>query len=153
MKNNIIINIIIIFSMFIVFSFTACSESPGDVLTDIKKENDNGNYDNLNKYYTRDTVELLDELDKLSGKNRIRKPKEDKKFARGTEWDIIKERTDGDRADVTIKYTSHPVENMKGLELGFKFRKEGGLWKLDMADELRMTLGILKKNKTMGIPR
>jgi hypothetical protein len=54
-------------------------------------------------------VRRMNELEKLSLKNKSGKLNEDKKFAGGTDWDIVSEKIDGGSAEVKIKYTKHPV--------------------------------------------
>lgn len=128
----------------VIATILSCSQTPGDVLLNIKKQHSLGNYDNLDDYYTRGTVKAMKELDKLSLKNKTGKPKQDKKFAEGTDWDVVSEKTEGDKAEVKIKYTKHPVENMIGLELIFHLLREDGKWKVDMEKDLGRSLELLK---------
>jgi hypothetical protein len=126
--------------------FISCSRNPSDVLQDIRKQQINGNYDNLNAYYTKGTIKAMEEFEKLSLKNKTGKSKEDKRFMDGTDWDIVAEKINGSDADVVIKYTDHPIENMRGLELMFKLQKEDGKWKLDMENDIRKSLEMLKNS-------
>lgn len=134
----------------VIATILSCSQTPGDVLLNIKKQHSLGNYNNLDDYYTRGTVKAMKELDKLSLKNKTGKPKQDKKFAEGTDWDVVSEKMEGDKAEVKIKYTKHPVENMIGLELIFNLLKEDGKWKVDMEKDLGRSLELLKMTEQIS---
>jgi hypothetical protein len=146
MKIFLILIIIFICGAF----FAACSQYPRDVLLEIKKQQANGNYDDFYKYYTNDTVKTMAELDRLIEKNQTVKGKEDKRFMDGADWDVIAEKINGNDADVIIKYTDHSIENMRGLELGFKLKKEDGKWKLDMEKDLRKSMEMIKNSGQTG---
>ena len=143
---------------FIVYAFTLVAaillfpvpQNPSDVLLDIRKQQSSGNYDNLNVYYTRGTIKAIEDMDKLSKQNKTGKAKEDKRFMEGTDWNVVAEKVNGNDADVTIKYTDHPIENMRGLELMFKLQKEDGKWKLDMEKDIRKGLEMIRKYEQAG---
>lgn len=57
-------------------------------------------------------------------------------FRKGAEWEIVEEKVEGDNAKVKVRYMRHPVENIKGSETVFIFKKESGEWRLDMEKEI-----------------
>lgn len=57
-------------------------------------------------------------------------------FRKGAEWNVIEEHVEGEMAKVKVRYTNHPVENIKGSETVFIFKKESGEWRLDMEREV-----------------
>ncbi len=132
-------------SLIVVFSFISCSKGPGDVLEKVKSYHSSGDFENVKKFYTKGTVEAMDELEKLSPQSKGKGKNADKKFADGSKWEVVSEKIDGDTAEVKVKYVEHPVENMKGLELPFRLKKEDGEWKIDMEKEMRMGLNMIKQ--------
>ena len=125
--------------------FISCSKKPGDVLDKMHELSIKGSNDDLKGYYTRGTVTALEELEKLTPKDQGEKKNVSKQFAKGSSWKIIEESIDGDNAEVIIRYTEHPVENMKGLDITFKMRKEDGEWKIDMENDIRKGITLIKK--------
>ncbi len=117
---------------------------PSDVLKAMQKVYASDNFDDAEKYYTRGTVELMKELNKLNPKSTKEKSLADKKFVSGAKWDVVEEKIDGDAAQVKVRYVEHPVENMKGFEYIYKMRKEDGAWKIDMESELKAALAMMK---------
>lgn len=57
-------------------------------------------------------------------------------FRKGAEWEIIEDTAQGEEAKVKVRYIRHPVENIKGSETVFIFKKESGEWRLDMEREI-----------------
>jgi len=117
---------------------------PSDVLKAMQKVYSSENFDDANKYYTKATVELINEMNKLNPKSSREQSLADKKFVSGAKWDVVEEKIDGDTARVKVRYTEHPVENMKGFEYTYKMKKEDGSWKIDMEDELKTALSMMK---------
>jgi hypothetical protein len=146
MKSFFVYFIVLVMAIF----FVSCSGNPSDVLLDIRKQQNSGNYDNLNAYFTSGTIKAMEDMDKLSRQNKTGKAKQDKRFMEGTDWDVVEEKVNGNDADVTIKYTDHPIENMRGLELMFKLQKEDGKWKLDMEKDIRKGLEMIRKSEQTG---
>ncbi|HSV96312.1 MAG TPA: DUF4878 domain-containing protein [Spirochaetota bacterium] len=117
---------------------------PSDVLKAMQKVYSSDKFDDANKYYTKGTVELLNELNKLNPKSTKEESLADKKFVSGAKWKVIEEKTDGESARVKVRYVEHPVENMKGYEHTYKMKKEDGVWKIDMEDDLKGALSLMK---------
>ncbi len=57
-------------------------------------------------------------------------------FRKGAEWQIVDEIVQGDVAKVKVRYVRHPVENIRGSETVFVFKKESGEWRLDMEKDV-----------------
>jgi hypothetical protein len=117
---------------------------PSDVLKAMQKVYSSEKFDDANKYYTKTTVELLNEMNKLNPKSAKEESLADKKFVSGAKWDVVEEKIDGDSAQVKVRYVEHPVENMKGFEYTYKMKKEDGAWKIDMESELKAALSMMK---------
>ena len=117
---------------------------PSDVLKAMQKVYSSDKFDDANKYYTKGTVELLNELNKLNPKSTREESLADKKFVSGAKWDVIEEKIDGETAQVKVRYIEHPVENMKSFEYTYKMKKEDGAWKIDMEGELKVALSMMK---------
>ncbi len=136
-------------TVIVAAGLSSCSKGkPSDVLEAMQKAYASGSMADIDKYYTKGTVEAINELNKLAPKSQ----KEDNKFAKEAAWDVVQETIKGDTADVKIKYTKHPVENMKGFEMTFHMKKEDGSWKIDMEKEMQAALSMIKAmNKTPGM--
>jgi hypothetical protein len=134
------------FTLLAAIFLSACSQKPTDVLKEIQKHQAEGNYNNLNVYYTKGTVKAMVDLNKLYQKNNTGKTGEDKRFVEGARWDVVAEKVNGNDADLVIKYTEHPVQNMIGLELSFKLKKEDDKWKLDLEKDVLKSLEMIKNS-------
>ncbi len=117
---------------------------PGAVLKMMQKVYSSDNFDDAYKYYTKATVELLNEMNRINPKSSKEQSLADKRFVSGAKWDVVEEKIDGDTAHVKVRYTAHPVENMKGFEYTYRMKKEDGSWKIDMEDELKAALSMMK---------
>ena len=62
-------------------------------------------------------------------------------FSAKTEWEEVSRKVEGDRGTIRIRYTDHPVENMIGVEAEYRMTRDGGLWKIDLEEEMRAALG------------
>ncbi len=122
-------------------------DRPRDVLDAMQKVYSSDNFSDARKYYTKGTTGALDELDKLNPRARKDDSVPDGRFAKGARWEVIDETLQGDGATVKIKYTKHPVENNKGLDVSFAMKKEDGAWKIDMEKDVRETISLIKKMK------
>ncbi|MBN2040105.1 MAG: DUF4878 domain-containing protein [Spirochaetes bacterium] len=138
--------IILVFFSIIVIS---CSNSPGDVLKDMKNSGNDDPVKKNSNYYTIGTLKAFEKLEKLSIGGSDKSDYMDKKFTKGMDWTIIEENIEGNNAVVKVKYTAHPIENMKGLELTFRLVKESGKWKIDMQRELEMSIEMLEMAEKM----
>ncbi|RPI91543.1 MAG: DUF4878 domain-containing protein [Spirochaetales bacterium] len=117
---------------------------PSDVLKAMQKVYSSDTFEDANKYYTKGTVELLNELNKLNPKSTGEQSLADKKFVSGAKWDVIEEKIEGESAQVKVRYVEHPVENMKGFEHTYKMKREDGAWKIDMEGELKGSISMMK---------
>jgi hypothetical protein len=122
-------------------------DRPRDVLDAMQKVYSSDNFSDARKYYTKGTIGALDDLEKLNPRSRKEDAIPDGRFARGARWEVIDETVQGDGATVKIKYTRHPVENNKGLDVAFVMKREDGAWKIDMEKDVRETISLIKKMK------
>ena len=103
-----------------------------------------------NKYYSKDTLKVIN--------NALSKgllTESDKKYLlhdldSKIEWELLKSNVTSEvserKAQVVIKYTNHPVENMIGFNMLYNFIIENGKWKIDLKNELENALALVKKS-------
>jgi len=134
-------------AVIIVLAFSACGKggSPSDVFSRMKGFSGN-NIEDAAAFYTAGTMEALRELQKIMPPDQQKGS--DNKFA-GATWEVVEEKITGDTATVKLKFTAHPEAQMKGTEAQFRLKKEGGTWKLDMEQEMRMALQAMKQMGNM----
>jgi hypothetical protein len=123
-------------------AFVACSKGgrPSDVFNRMKGFTGT-NIEDASAFYTKGTMEAIREMQKLMPA--AQQKKSDNKFT-DARWDVVEEKITGDTATVKLKFTDHAVANMKGTEAVFRLKKEDGVWKLDMEQEMRIGLQAMK---------
>lgn len=129
----------------IILLFISCSNSPEDALEKVKKYYNKDDYEKVMGCYTAGTVSAMEELEKLTGQPKLKKMNIGKKFMDGASWEITKNDIGGDIASLTIKYIEHPVENMRGLDVEFRLKKENGEWKIDEEKGIRENIENIRK--------
>ncbi len=132
--------------VFLILSFyCSCSKtsSPETTLAAIQERARHGKYGEIRAYLTGNTLKAIDRLKEFS------RSSWEKEFARrfpeGSEWNIVQQEIRGDRARVTMKCLDHPVENIRGFEMVYVLRLEGGIWKIDMHEELERAIERMKE--------
>ena len=151
----------LIMHFIIIILFISCSKSPEDVLLEVKKYYNNSDYDKVMGCYTTGTISAMEELEKLTQQPKFKKLNIAKKFMDGVSWEITNENIKVDSAILIIKYIDHPVENLRGLNVAFRLKKEKGEWKIDEEKEIRENIDIIRKtgaqtdikNKSMNYGR
>ncbi len=122
---------------------SSCSKgggAPSDVFNRMKGFSGT-NIEDAAGFYTKGTMEALREIQKLLPPDQMKKS--DNKFA-DARWEVVEEKVTGDTATVKLRFTEHPVDNVKGTEAEFRLKKEDGAWKVDMEQETRMALQAMK---------
>jgi len=133
------------------FTVIACGNKPSGVLEKIQRAEVNS-VDDLALYYTEGTIKAMKELGTLAPKTDKGDASFDNKFVKGARWKVVEEKVEGDTAAVKIKYTDHPVENMKGYEMSLRMKKEAGQWKIDMEKEMNDAITMIQSmNKEGGL--
>lgn len=134
----------------LVLAAISCSGSkgPSATLISMKDCQVSGGTDCAKKYFTNGTMAVLDEINKL--RPETQKNPDNAGYAEKSKWDVIDEKIDGDTATVKIKFTEHPIENMKGFELEYRMKKEEGEWRIDQEKEMRTALEMMKLSKKSG---
>lgn len=131
------------------FVVIACGNKPSGVLEKIQGAEVNS-VDDLALYYTEGTVKAMKELSAIAPRTDKGDAPFDNKFAKGARWKVVEEKVEGDTATVKIKYTDHPVENMKGYEMSLRMKKEAGQWKIDMEKEMNDAITMIQSMNTKG---
>ena len=97
-------------------------------------------FDQAKEYYTAGTIDAVGDAVSDGAVPERDKLRVLPMFGGKTRWEALSKKTDGDRGVMRIKYTDHPVENMIGLVMELRFKKEKGSWKIDLENELRQAL-------------
>jgi hypothetical protein len=132
--------------IFLSSSFScSCSRksSPEITLTAIQERAKHGKYREIRGYLTRNTLRAIDRLKEFS-----RSSWENdfaRRFPESSEWNIVQQEIRGDSARITMKCIDHPVENIRGFEIVYVLRLEGGIWKIDMHEELERAIERMKE--------
>ncbi len=132
-----------ILMLLVVFLSTGCkkTEKPSDIFTRMSRYA-GANIEDDPVFYTRGTIEVMDELRKLMPESS--RTKAENIFAGRARWVVVDETVTGDTAVVKIRFREHPSETMKGAEMDFRLKKEDGMWKIDMEQERRQALDAMK---------
>lgn len=97
-------------------------------------------------YFTKATVSAIEDAASqgaVSGRDRLSfLPRFDEK----TKWEEVSEKVEGNRGLIRLRYTDHPVENMIGLVMEFRMKRENGAWKIDLADEIRSAMKVRRNS-------
>ncbi len=128
-------------------TFSSCGKggAPSDVFNRLKGLSPN-NIEDAAAVYTAGTMEAIRELKKLLPPDQQKGT--DNTFATAT-WEVIEEKISGDTATVKLKFTSHAKAEKVNAVAPFRLKKEGGAWKLDMEQEMRMALQAIKQMDKM----
>jgi hypothetical protein len=136
----------ILFLMLFLILCLSCSgeSSPEITLTAVQDRAKQGQYGAIRKYLTRNTLGAIDTLKEYP---QVSSWKKDFaiKFPEGSEWNIVHQEVKGDSARVTMKCLDHPVENVRGFEMVYLLRREKGIWKIDMHEELKRAIERIKE--------
>lgn len=142
---------VVIAAFVVAAGLTACGGSrPSDVLEKMQSVYSSDRFEDAAQYYTKGTVEAMNELNKIAPKSGKEEGLADRKFMKDAKWTVVDEKIIGDTAEVKVKYTEHPVENMKGFEYAFRMKKEDGRWKIDMEQEMKSAISMIRQMNTAG---
>ncbi len=97
-------------------------------------------YREASSFYTENTLAVVD-----SAVRRGRIGKDERvlllpAFTSGASWEELEKKESRDSAVIRIRFTEHPVENMRGYEMSIRLVREDGSWKIDLAKELNESL-------------
>ncbi len=138
-------------TIVLVAGLVSCgTKKPSDVLMKARDASGAGDTSMIEQYYTAETSKMIRELEEMSKKFPGAKSKPSKGLAADAKWEVVKEDIEGDTAQVTIRYTEHPVARLKGTEYTFRMKREGGDWKIDMEKELAMAVKMMKAMSAPG---
>jgi len=116
-----------------------CSEShgsPGETLTSLRNLWQAGQYRDAGELMTADTQGLMAYIGRKRPNLAANHFGIDMLFAKKSEWTIMKNDIERDTAEIHVKYSVYPIENMKGFIAVFRFKKERGSWRWDLEKEL-----------------
>ena len=125
---------------------TACgSNTPTKTIDSMAKIE---NAQEAKQYYTKRTVELIEELERMAP------PDEESSsdynvIKQDSDCEIVEQTIDGDNAKVTMKITS--PSQTSPMTYTMKMKKEDGAWKIDQEQELESAVKLLKSvNENMS---
>lgn len=116
-----------------------CAESrggPGDTLTALKETWQAGRYRDAGDLMTSETRDLMEYIGRKRPDLAVNHFGIDMLFAKKSEWTVMNKQLKGNTAEIQVKYSVYPVENMKGFTAVFRFKKERGSWRWDLEKEL-----------------
>jgi hypothetical protein len=116
-----------------------CSEphgGPGETLTALREMWQAGRYRDAGELMTADTQGLMAYIGRKRPNLAANHFGIDMLFAKKSEWTVIQKNIERDTAEIQVKYSVYPVENMKGFIAVFRFKKERGSWRWDLEKEL-----------------
>ncbi|HNR88333.1 MAG TPA: DUF4878 domain-containing protein [Spirochaetota bacterium] len=135
--------IVALVAMVALVAVSCAKKKPSDIFTTLQKLGDTKEIADLKQVYTSETVKAMEELMKIVPKD-LQDSKGQNKFPKEAKWDVVSEKIDGDTAEVKVKFSDHPMANMKGQEVTFKMKKEDGAWKIDLEKEMKAALALFQ---------
>jgi hypothetical protein len=97
-----------------------------------------GGTDEARRLYTRDTLDAIGS----GGRTAALLPA----FPQGSRCEVLSRSVDGDRAEVTVRFAEHPVQNMVGFTMRLRLAREDGGWKIDLREEIEKSLPSVRKD-------
>jgi len=97
-------------------------------------------FEEAKRCYTAGTVDAIDDAVRggvIAERDRLRVLP---LFNEKTRWAEVSRKSEGDRGEIRLRYTDHPVENMIGQVMMFHMKREGDSWRIDLEDEIRQAL-------------
>lgn len=139
----------LVLAVFISIMLLGCkgSDRPRDVFDRLKNITGTS-LEDAAVAYTRGTMDAIRELHKLMPPDQ-QKRSLDNKFA-DAKWEVVEETIQGDDATVKIRFTQHRDQQLKGVEMPFRMKREDGKWKIDMEQELRQAIQLYKMMQGPG---
>ena len=135
------------FSLLLLVAFIGCTKAgdPMEALHQLKELYSEKNYSGAEELLTSETRSVMAEIGALEPELKKNGFGFYRFFAKASEWDVLSKRIDESTAVIKVKYTEHPIENIKGISIKFTLKKDGGKWKWDMEEELRFMLSALRR--------
>jgi hypothetical protein len=95
------------------------------------------NFKEAEIYFTNGTIKLIDS----ASSNGILDAKDKYNclpvFNKKTKWSITNTSNYGNAAGITLRFTDHPIENLKGTDITYNLVLENGSWKIDLEKEIK----------------
>lgn len=87
--------------------------------------------------YTRNTLDQFNRLVKVSGIDRKKSYSILSFIPQGAETELITGECAQDRCSISIKFITHPVENMKGYTIDLILNRENDTWKINRENDFK----------------
>ncbi len=128
---------------FITLAFIQCAKTPTEpleALNLIRALYQEEKFSEASEHFTRGTRRALDRLEDSHPGAREAGYGFSMLFMSGATWTVTDSTGNKDRAVIKVKYTAHPVENLRGNETEFIMIREGNAWKWDMESQVEEAL-------------
>jgi hypothetical protein len=140
--------------VFLMLPWYHCSSgesTPEKTLSAVQEKAQSGKLAGIGEHLTGDTVAAINRLKDYPAVNWQNDFAS--RFPEGSEWEVVHREVKGDDALITIKCVDHPVENVVGFQTDYRMRREGGVWKIDMHEQLERAADRLKEFRDFGTKR
>jgi hypothetical protein len=138
-------NILIIILIFIT-QFSCGKKIAGTPEEVFEKLSKTENFKDAELYFTNGTIKLINSavskgiLDEKDRFNYL------PAFNKKSKWEILNTSNNGNTAGITLRFTKHPIENLKGTDITYNLVKEDGAWKIDLEKEMKDSLSTYEPN-------
>jgi hypothetical protein len=135
-----IIKKILIIILLFLTQFSCGKKTAGTPEEVFEKLANTENYNEAKIYFTNGTINLMDSA--VSKGILDEKDRADylPLFNKKTKWVITNTTNYGNAAGISLRFTNHPIENLKGTEITYNLVKEDGSWKIDLEKEMKDSL-------------
>ena len=116
--------------------------SPEEVLIFIK---DKSRSEAIFALYTAETIGLAKEYKKITGMKDESLIDSLSFIPKGSEYDIVDKKIEGDRASIKFVFTKHPSENAQAQIIELRMINDGKNWKIDKKDDYTRLIDSYKK--------
>ena len=134
----------------ITFTLFQCAKPPAEpleALNVIKGLYEEEKFTEAEEHFTRGTRRALERLEDISPGARDAGYGFSMLFMKGVVWTVTEGPVEKNRAVIRVKYTDHPVENLRGNETEFLMLREGNTWKWDMESQVEEAIKSMGSGK------
>lgn len=109
-------------------------------IENIKKIGQITSENELKKYYSSDTVNIVEKLEKKYPDTDVLTGLDRKIFSPGFEYEIVESKCTNEKCSIEFVITNHKDINFVGIKINMMFEKENNSWKIDRSSELKKRL-------------
>jgi hypothetical protein len=131
---------ILLLLLILITQFSCGKKTAGTPEEVFEKLSKADNYEEVKFYFTSGTIRLLDSAVSKGILNEKDRVDYLPLFNKKTKWVITGKSNNGNAAGITLRFTKHPVENLKGTDISYNLVWEDGSWKIDLEQEMKDSL-------------